>query len=51
MNSKEKSVQDEKLPEYVDPEIIDIEDLDIGGYIELVTKEEEKKQGQRRRAT
>jgi len=42
MNSKEESIQDEKLPEYVDPEVVDIEELDIGGYIELATKEEEK---------
>lgn len=40
MNSKEESIQDEELPEYVDPEIVDIEELDIGGYIELATKEE-----------
>jgi len=40
MNSEEASSRDEELPEYVDPEIIDIEELDIGGYIELATKEE-----------
>lgn len=38
MNPKESSSQDE-LPEYVDPEIVDIEELNIGGYIELATKE------------
>jgi len=42
VNSKKESTQDKELPEYVDPEVVDIEELDIGGYIELATKEEEK---------
>lgn len=53
MDSKEEFPRNEELPEYVDPEILDIEELGIGGYIELATKgeREQKKSRKRRRAT
>lgn len=37
------SFKKDDLPTYVDPEIVDIEELDIGGYVELLTKEKRKR--------
>lgn len=46
MSAQEAQNKDD-LPVYVDPEIVDVEELSIGGYVELAAKE--KKKGRKRK--
>lgn len=41
--NKEKKQNTKDLPVYSDPEITEIEELDIGGYVELATRGEKKR--------